>query len=110
VVSNRLDEPEGDHQKLQNNPYGVWLGGTVQQWLYSELLPLLSHKEIIVSNDGIFRNLCLKIRENWFPIALIFVVLLSYSFGKDRASRDNARDVKYGEFHDLADQKDVFRL
>ncbi len=74
------------------------------------MLPLLSHKEIIVSNDGIFRNLCLKIRENWFPIALMITVLLGYSFGKDRASRDNARDLKYGECHDLADQKDVFRV
>ena len=63
-----------------------------------------------MSNDGIFRNLCLKIRENWFPIALIFVVLLGYGLGKDRATRDDARDVKYGEGQKLADQKDLFRL
>ena len=55
-------------------------------------------------NDGVFRNLRLKLKENWFPIALIVVVLFSYSFGKDRALRDNARDLKYGESHDFANQ------
>lgn len=63
-------------------------------------MPLLLDMRIIVFSQGSFGYLFLKVRENWFPIALIVVVLFGYSVGKDRALRENARDLSKGEFHD----------
>jgi hypothetical protein len=53
-----------------------------------------------VFSHGNFGGLFLKVREKWFPIALIVVVLFGYGVGKDRALRENERDLSKGEFHD----------